>query len=42
VPFKSKAQARWMRANHPRMAARWAKHTRSIKALPNKVRRKPR
>lgn len=37
APFKSKAQERWMFANHPDMAKRWADHTPSIKALPEKV-----
>jgi hypothetical protein len=40
MPFKSKAQARFMFAQHPRVAARWARHTKSIKRLPAKVRRK--
>lgn len=37
MPFKSKAQMRWMFANHPEMAKRWADHTPSTKKLPNKV-----
>ncbi len=37
MPFKSKAQQRWMFANKPRMAKRWAKETKDIKALPEKV-----
>lgn len=40
MPFKSKAQMRWMFAKHPKMAKRWAKETRSIKRLPNRVKRK--
>jgi hypothetical protein len=36
MPFKSKAQARWMFAKKPAMAKRWAKHTKSIKSLPEK------
>jgi len=36
MPFKSKAQQRWMFANKPRMAERWADHTPDIKALPEK------
>jgi hypothetical protein len=36
VPFESKAQQRWMFANKPRMAERWADHTPDIKALPEK------
>lgn len=27
MPFQSKAQERWMWANHPDMAKRWAKET---------------
>jgi len=38
MPFKSKAQMRWMFANHPRMARRWAKETKGTKSLPNRVR----
>lgn len=34
MPFKSKAQQRWMFANHPEMAKRWADHTPDIKKLP--------
>jgi len=34
MPFKSKAQMRWMFANHPEMAKRWAEHTPDIKNLP--------
>ena len=37
MPFKSKAQLRWMFANHPEMAKRWAKHTEDTKALPEKA-----
>jgi len=36
MPFKSKAQARYMFARHPRIAKRFAKHTPSIKALPER------
>lgn len=36
MPFKSKAQMRWMYANHPEMAKRWAKHTENVKSLPEK------
>lgn len=35
MPFKSKAQARWMFANHPKMAKEWAAHTPSMRALPD-------
>lgn len=34
MPFKSKKQQRWMFANDPKMAKRWAKHTPDIKDLP--------
>ncbi len=34
MPFKSKAQQRWMFANEPAMAKRWADHTPSFKSLP--------
>ena len=37
MPFKSKAQLRWMFANHPEMAKRWAMETPNQKSLPNKV-----
>ena len=40
MPFKSKAQARWMFANKPAMAKKWAKHTKSIKKLPKKKKKK--
>lgn len=40
MPFKSKAQARLMFAKHPDIAKRWEDKTPSIKALPNKVKRK--
>jgi hypothetical protein len=36
MPFKSKAQMKWMFANHPAMAHRWAKETPNIKKLPEK------
>jgi hypothetical protein len=36
MPFKSKSQMRWMFANHPEMAKRWAEHTDSVKKLPEK------
>ena len=28
MPFKSKKQRRWMRANKPKMAKRWAKYNK--------------
>jgi hypothetical protein len=37
MPFKSKAQQKWMFANHKEMAKVWAKHTASIKSLPEHV-----
>ena len=37
MPFKSKTQARYMFAKLPTVAKRWAKHTPSIKQLPNKL-----
>lgn len=40
MPFKSKAQQRWMFWKHPQMAKRWAHHTPSIKKLPEKVNKK--
>lgn len=36
MPFESKAQQRWMYANHPSMAKRWADHTPNIKKLQEK------
>lgn len=36
MPFKSKSQARFMYAKHPKIAKRWAKKTKSIKKLPEK------
>lgn len=34
MPFVSRRQMRWMWANHPEMARRWADHTPDIKSLP--------
>jgi hypothetical protein len=34
MPFKSKAQARFMFAEHPKMAKEWASKTPNMKALP--------
>jgi hypothetical protein len=34
MPFKSKKQMRWMFANDPEMAKRWAAHTKDMKNLP--------
>jgi len=36
MPFKSKAQARYLFAREPEMAKRWAKETPSMKKLPEK------
>lgn len=36
MPFKSKAQARYMFSREPEVAKRWAKETPSMKALPEK------
>lgn len=40
MPFKSKAQARYLFAKHPKVAAEFAAKTPSIKALPQHVLRK--
>lgn len=40
MPFKSKAQQKWMYANKPAMAKEWAAHTPDIKALPAKIKSK--
>ena len=37
MPFRSKAQRRWMYATHPRMAKHWEEVTPKGKALPEKV-----
>lgn len=39
MPLKSKAQQKWMFANKPAMAERWAKETPDMKHLPEKVTR---
>ena len=36
MPFKSKAQRKWMHANKPDMAKRWEKETPKGKRLPEK------
>jgi hypothetical protein len=41
MPFKSKAQERFMFARHPEMAKEWAAKTPSQKALPEHVKPKP-
>lgn len=40
MPFRSKAQERYMFATMPERAKRWAKETPDIKALPEKVSKK--
>jgi hypothetical protein len=37
MPFRSKAQQRFLYATHPDIAARWEDHTPDIKGLPDKV-----
>ena len=37
MPFKSKAQARYLYAKHPEIAQEFSEHTKSIKALPQHV-----
>ena len=37
MPFKSKAQQRFMFAKHPEMAKRWAKETPNMTKLPEKL-----
>lgn len=39
MPFESSAQRKWMFANHPAMAKRWAKHTPKGKKLPKHKRK---
>lgn len=41
MPFKSKAQEKWMWANHPKMARQWEEHTPKSKSLPDKLKKKP-
>ena len=36
MPFKSKSQARFMFAKHPKIAKKWAKEGHSLKGLPEK------
>lgn len=40
MPFKSKAQRRFMYAKHPKMAAEWEAKTAKGKKLPEKVKKK--
>lgn len=39
MPFKSEAQKKWMFANEPKMAKKWADHTPKSKKLPKKVKK---
>ena len=40
APFRSQAQARWMFANKPKMAKEWESHTKNIKGLIARVKKK--
>ena len=40
MPFLSEAQRKWMWATKPEMAKKWAKHTKNIKKLPKKVKKR--
>ena len=40
MPFKSKAQEKWMWANDPKMAEKWEEHTPKGKKLPAKLKKK--
>lgn len=40
MPFKSKAQQKYMFAKMPKTAKRWAKETSNIKALPKRAAKK--
>lgn len=40
MPFKSKAQAKFLFANKPKIAKEFAEKTQNIKSLPNKVKNK--
>ena len=40
MPFKSKAQQKFMFATMPKKAKEWAKETKNMKKLPNKVSKK--
>lgn len=39
MPFKSKAQARYLFAREPEVAKRWSKETPSMKSLPEKAKK---
>jgi hypothetical protein len=40
MPFKSKAQQKFMFAKHPKLAKEFAEHTPNMKKLPEKVKKK--
>lgn len=40
MPFKSKAQRKWMYANKPQMAKQWEAETPGNARLPNRIRPK--
>lgn len=40
MPFRSRAQARFLFAKHPKIAKEFASKTKSIKSLPNRVKKK--
>lgn len=40
MPFVSKAQARYMFAKHPKIAKEFAGETKSIKSLPERIRKR--
>lgn len=40
MPFKSKAQMKWMFKNKPKMAKEWAGKTHNMKTLPKKTAKK--
>ncbi len=40
MPFKSKAQQRFMYAKHPKIAKKWAKKTSSFKSLPARAKKR--
>jgi len=40
MPFKSKAQQRFLYLKHPKIAKRWAQETENIEDLPEKAKKK--
>jgi hypothetical protein len=40
MPFKSKAQQKFMYAKHPKIAAKWAKKTTNFKSLPARAKKR--